>query len=80
MVIPILAVVVGLVIGFVASKMIQQQMDAKQRSEAEDQIQQLSQNAQREAENLVKEAKIEAKDLLFQAKSELQAKEKEKRK
>jgi ribonuclease Y len=79
MVIPILAVVVGLVIGFVASKMYQQHMDAKRHSDAEDQAQQLTQNAQREAENLVKEAKIESKDLLFQAKSELQAKEKEKR-
>jgi ribonuclease Y len=79
MVIPILAVVVGLVIGFVASKMYQQHMDAKRHSDAEDQVQQLTQNAQREAENLVKEAKIESKDLLFQAKSELQAKEKEKR-
>jgi ribonuclease Y len=74
MVIPILAVVVGLVIGFVASKMYQQHMDAKRHSDAEDQVQQLTQNAQREAENLVKEAKIESKDLLFQAKSELQAK------
>jgi ribonuclease Y len=79
MVIPILAVVVGLVIGFVASKMYRQHMDAKRHSDAEDQVQQLTQNAQREAENLVKEAKIESKDLLFQAKSELQAKEKEKR-
>jgi ribonuclease Y len=79
MVIPILAVVVGLVIGFVASKMYQQHMDAKRHSDAEDQVQQLIQNAQRESENLVKEAKIESKDLLFQAKSELQAKEKEKR-
>ncbi|MDX2420945.1 MAG: ribonuclease Y [Nitrospirota bacterium] len=79
MVIPILAVVVGLVIGFVASKKYQQHMDATRRSDAEDQVQQLTQNAQREAENLVKEAKIESKDLLFQAKSELQAKEKDKR-
>ena len=79
LVIPILVGVVGLVIGFVSSKMFQQHMDGKRRSEAEDQTQQLIQNAQREAENLVKEAKIESKDLLFQAKSELQAKEKEKR-
>ena len=79
MVIPILACLVGLVIGFVLSKVFQQQMDKKRRSEAEGQMQQLTQNAQREAENVVKEAKIEAKDLLFQAKSELEAKEKEKR-
>ena len=78
-VIPILAGVVGLAFGFILSKMFQQYMDAKRRSEAGEHIQQLTQNAQREAENLVKEAKIESKDLLFQAKSELAAKEKEKR-
>ncbi len=79
MLIPILACLVGLVIGFVLSKVVYQHLDKQRRSEAEDQRQQLTQNAQREAENVVKEAKIEAKDLLFQAKSELEAKEKEKR-
>ena len=79
MVIPILACLVGLVIGFVLSKVFYQHMDKQRRSEAEDHMHQLTQNAQREAENVVKEAKIEAKDLLFQAKSELEAKEKEKR-
>jgi len=79
MVIPILACLVGLVIGFVLSKVFYQHMDKQRRAEAEDHMQQLTQNAQREAENVVKEAKIEAKDLLFQAKSELEAKEKEKR-
>jgi ribonuclease Y len=79
MVIPILACLVGLVIGFVLSKVFYQHVDKQRRSEAEDHMQQLTQNAQREAENMVKEAKIEAKDLLFQAKSELEAKEKEKR-
>jgi len=79
MVIPILAGLVGLGLGFVLSKVLQQHLDAQRRSEAEVQMQQLAQNAQREAENVVKEAKIEAKDLLFQAKSELEAKEKEKR-
>ncbi|MGV7228121.1 MAG: ribonuclease Y [Nitrospirales bacterium] len=79
MLIPILACLVGLVIGFVLSKVVYQNLDKQRRSEAEDQRQQLTQNAQREAENVVKEAKIEAKDLLFQAKSELEAKEKEKR-
>jgi ribonucrease Y len=78
-VIPIFAVVIGLVVGFVLSKVYQQQWDSKRRSEVEEQVQQLTQNAQREAENLVKEAKIEAKDLLFQTKSELEVKEKEKR-
>ncbi|MDR4484196.1 MAG: ribonuclease Y [Nitrospirales bacterium] len=78
-VIPILGVVIGIFVGFALSKVYQQQKDLKRRSAAEEQAQQLTQNAQREAENLVKEATIEAKDLLFQAKSELEAKEKEKR-
>jgi len=79
MVIPILACLVGLVIGFVLSKVFHQHMEKQRLSEAEGHMQHLTQNAQREAENVVKEAKIEAKDLLFQAKSELEAKEKEKR-
>ncbi len=79
MVIPILAGLIGLGLGFVLSKVLQQHLDGQRRSEAEVQLQQLTQNAQREAENMLKEAKIEAKDLLFQAKSELEAKEKEKR-
>ncbi len=79
MIIPILTGVVGLALGFLLFKVFQQQMDAQRRSEAEVQIQQLTQTAQREAGNVVKEAKIEAKDLLFQAKSDLQAKEKNKR-
>ncbi|MDH5562443.1 MAG: ribonuclease Y [Nitrospirota bacterium] len=79
MVIPMLAGVIGLGLGFVLSKVLQQHLDGQRRSEAEVQLQQVTQNAQREAENMLKEAKIEAKDLLFQAKSELEAKEKEKR-
>jgi len=79
MIIPILTGLVGLALGFLLFKVFQQQMDAQRRSEAEVQVQQLTQNAQREAENVVKEAKIEAKDLLFQAKSDLQTKEKNKR-
>ena len=79
MVIPILAGVIWLGLGFVLSKVLQQHLDGQRRSEAEVQLQQVTQNAQREAENMLKEAKIEAKDLLFQAKSELEAKEKEKR-
>ena len=79
MIIPILAGVVGLALGFLLFKVFQQQMDAQRRSEAEVHIQQLTQNAQRDADNMVKEAKFEAKDLLFQAKSDLQTKEKSKR-
>ena len=79
MIIPILAGVVGLALGFLLFKVFQQQMNAQRRSEAEVHIQQLTQNAQRDADNMVKEAKFEAKDLLFQAKSDLQTKEKNKR-
>ncbi len=79
-IIPILLVgLIGTGVGFVLFKVVQQTMDSKRRAEVQDQIHQLSQNAQREAENIIKEAKIEAKDRLFQAKSELEAKEKEKR-
>ena len=77
--IPILTGLVGIVIGLIGFKAFQQSLDAKRRTEAESQILQSTQNAQREAENVIKEAKIEAKDILFQAKSEIEAKEKEKR-
>jgi ribonucrease Y len=77
--IPILSGLVGLVIGFVGLKFFQQSLDSKRRLDVDAQVQQLTQNAQREAEHLIKEAKIEAKDILFQAKSEIEAKEKEKR-
>ena len=77
--IPILTGLVGIVLGLIGFKFFQQSLDAKRRSEAESQMLQSTQNAQREAENVVKEAKIEAKDILFQAKSEMEAKEKEKR-
>ncbi|MCA9465579.1 MAG: ribonuclease Y, partial [Nitrospira sp.] len=76
---PILTGLVGIVIGLIGFKAFQQSLDAKRRTEAESQILQSTQNAQREAENVIKEAKIEAKDILFQAKSEIEAKEKEKR-
>ena len=41
-VIPILAVVIGLIVGFVLSKVYQQQIDSKRRSEAEEKVQQFS--------------------------------------
>jgi len=79
MIIPILSGVAGVALGFLLFKVFQQQMDAKRRSEAEVHSQQLTKNSQQEAANMVKEAKIEAKDLLFQAKSDIQTKEKNKR-
>ncbi len=77
--VPIIAGVVGLLIGMVVFKFIQQHLDAKRYAEAKDQALQVTQGAQREAENILKEAKIEAKDLLFQSKAEIEKKEKERR-
>ena len=63
--IPILTGLAGIVLGFIGFKLFQQSLDAKRRSEAESQILQSTQTAQREAENVVKEAKIEAKDIFI---------------
>ncbi len=65
--------------GFVLDRVIQRTRLATQRRDTEDQHRQLIQSSQREAEHLVKEAKIEAKSLLFQARSERDRKEREKR-
>ena len=78
-VIPIIVGALSLVVGFVLSGIVQRNRDATKRSEAEEHVRQLTQNAERDAEHTLKEAKIEAKDLLFQAKSELARKEKDKR-
>lgn len=71
--------ILGIALGFVLNGVIQRNRLETQRSNAEDQMRQLTASAEREAENLTKEAKIEAKDLLFQAKAELEKKEKDKR-
>ena len=52
-------------------------LNSKRVREAE-QSRQMTQNAQREAENIVKEAKLEAKDLVFQSKTELEKEQKAK--
>ena len=70
--------VLGLVLGFVLNAIFQRNRLGSQRREVEEQTRQLMISAEREAENLTKEAKIEAKDLLFQAKAELEKKEKDK--
>ena len=77
----IMAVVggIGLGAGFVLNGVIQRTRFTTQRRKAEDQLLQLTQSAEREAEHIVKEAKIEAKDLMFQAKAQLEKTEKEKR-
>jgi ribonuclease Y len=52
-------------------------LNSKRVREAE-QSRQMTQNAQREAENIVKEARLEAKDLVFQSKAELEKEQKAK--
>ena len=79
MTISILVGVLALALGFLLSGVLQRNKDATKRSEAEEHVRQLTQNAERDAERLVKDAKIEAKDLVFQAKSDVERKEKEKR-
>ncbi len=71
--------ILGIALGFVLNGVVQRNRLETQRSNAEEQMRQLTASAEREAENLTKEAKIEAKDLLFQAKAELEKKEKDKR-
>ena len=78
-IIPIIVGAVSVIVGFVLSGIVQRNRDASKRSEAEEHVKQLTQNAERDAEHVLKEAKIEAKDLLFQAKTELARKEKDKR-
>jgi len=70
---------IGLGAGFVLNAVIQRTRFTTQRRKAEDQLLQLTQSAEREAEHIVKEAKIEAKDLVFQARAQLEKTEKEKR-
>ena len=77
--ISILAAILGLVLGIVLNWLFQRKREASRQSEAEEHQRQLTQSAERNAEHLVKEAKIEAKDLLFQAKSDIERREKEKR-
>jgi len=50
--------------------------EGAKRVRLEDQARQVTQNAQREAENIVREAKLEAKDLIFQSKAELDKEQK----
>jgi ribonuclease Y len=71
--------VLGVVLGFALWGLVQRQRETSKRLETEERLRQLKQTAERDAENVVKEAKIEAKDLLFQAKSDLERREKDKR-
>ena len=77
--ISIFAAILGLLLGSVLYGLIQRKREANRQSEAEEHVRQLTQSAERNAEHIVKEAKIEAKDLLFQTKSDIERKEKEKR-
>ncbi len=71
--------VFGLGAGFVLDQVLQRTRLATQRRATDDRLRQVTRSSEREAERLVKEAKIEAKDLLFQATTERDKKEKEKR-
>ncbi len=71
--------ILGVVLGFALKGLVQRQRETSKRLETEEQLRQLKQTAERDAENVVKEAKIEAKDLLFQAKSDIERREKDKR-
>lgn len=75
----VIAVLVGLGLGFVLGGWLRRQKEAARRAELDDTIRQLTLNAEREAEHILKEARIEAKDLLFQSKADIERKEKEKR-
>jgi len=72
----ILMAVVGAGAGIGIYGLIRRMSDGAQRAQVEDQSRQLTQNAQREAENIVREAKLEAKDLIFQSKAELEKEQK----
>ncbi|MEC4673478.1 MAG: ribonuclease Y [Nitrospirota bacterium] len=78
-VISVVFALTGIGLGFLLNSIWQGRRLSTQKQNAVDQIRQLTQSSEREAENLIKEAKIESKDLIFQAKSELEKKEKEKR-
>ena len=78
-VISVVFTLTGVGLGFLLNVLWQRHRLSTQKQNASDQIRQLTQSSEREAENLIKEAKIEAKDLVFQAKAELEKKEKEKR-
>lgn len=78
-IVSIIVGLIGLFIGFALNGVVQRKRLATQRQEAEEQIRQLTQSAQREAEAIRKEAAIEKKDILFQAKADLEKKDKDKR-
>jgi len=69
----------GIGLGIFLNGVWQRRRLSTKKEEADGHIRQLTQSAEREAENLIKEAKIEAKDLVFQAKADLEKREKEKR-
>ncbi len=79
LIIQILIGIVGIVLGFALKGLVQRQRENSKRLETEEHLRQLKHTAERDAENILKEAKIEAKDLLFQAKSDIERREKDKR-
>jgi ribonuclease Y len=74
----IVVAILGAVAGIALVEIFRRQALQNKRTQAEVQVQQLIQSAEREKENLVKEAKLEAKDLLLQARAGLEKEQKEK--
>lgn len=74
----IIVAVLGALAGIGLAELIRRKSLLAKRAQADEQIRQLVQGAEREKETLVREAKLEAKDLLLQARAELEKEQKEK--
>lgn len=70
--------IAGAVLGAGLSEVLRRRKLTVSRAQVEEQVRQMIQGAEREAESLIKEAKLEAKDLLLQAKMELEREHKAK--
>ena len=71
------AALIGAGIALGVNFLFRRQVLESRRIQAESEVRQVKQGAEREAESVVKEAKLEAKDLLLQARSELEKEQKQ---